>query len=226
MHRIPDSHEPVFQLSVPAPPRRRVGATLVRIGITAILWVPRILAGLGLLALVLAAGWSVWVMLSLVLAALGVSWNGVLRAVPAMPAGMSSRTAHVIRDIQGEVVAVIGSESVFVSHPTQGIQQYRAYDNIQLVCGSVYNPAMSMGKDPTLLLAVCEECRAPHRPGQEPRHGLCSRAAGSVCAGCGRFLCPRDAISDDDGGVRCYRCSRRHRVKTAFVSLFFKREEG
>ena len=225
MSPIPDPNLPLFQIPVPAPRRRSIAAALVDAVITAVLWVPRILMGLGLLVLVAAAGWSIWMILGLVLAALGIARLTAVLPRSGHLANVHSRTATVIRDMQGEVIAVIGMEDMLITDPVRGVQRYRANDSIQLVCGAVYNPVMSMGKDPTLLIAVCEECRAPHKRGLEPRHGLCSRSAGSSCAMCAQFLCPRDALKDSDGQVRCYRCSRKHRIKTSFMSLFFRQEE-
>lgn len=142
---------------------------------------------------------------------------------PAM--NMTSRSVSVIRDAQGEIIAVLGMEDLTVLDPVRGALRYRANDSFQLVCGTIYHPMMSMGKEPVVLLAVCDDCRSPKRCGERPRHGLCSRERGSACVSCQRFLCPAHTTKCSDDQVRCGECARKHSIKTAFWSIFFRRKE-
>jgi hypothetical protein len=143
-----------------------------------------------------------------------------------MPA-MNRRVDTVIKNLRGEIILIASMNDTTVFRPDGSATKYRTGENIQLVCGTVWNPTMSIGQNPAVVLSVCEFCRSPgaswfnRRP---PTHGLCSRAAGSTCAGCGAFMCPSHAKRCRDGVYRCKRCRSRHAVRSLLTALFFKSE--
>jgi hypothetical protein len=148
---------------------------------------------------------------------------------PLNPLGMSHRTVNVVKDIHGQVVLEVGAEEAIVHDAkNQTYTKYRTNDNIQLVCGSVYNPMMSIGANPVMLLSVCEVCRHPpwswfHH--ETATHGLCNSAAGHGCHECGLFVCPRHARQGKDRMWRCPSCARTHAIKRFFRPIFYARVE-
>jgi len=148
---------------------------------------------------------------------------------PPIP-GRNKQIVNVVRDRHGRVILRMGVEETTVFQPDGSVTTSRDSENIQLVDGSVYNPAMSMGAKPVMLIAVCEDCRSPRTLFERASHGLCSREAGHVCPDCGRFVCPKHAKNGlSDGQVRCRRCAarfiRRKRVVGVLKWLFFKSED-
>ena len=138
-------------------------------------------------------------------------------------------TVTVIRDKYGQPILRQTLKETTVFGADGSATKYREHDSIELVCGSVYNPVHSMGQTPVMLLGVCESCRQPRFSvfgHQKPTHGLCSRAAGQTCAGCGAFLCPAHAIqSPRDGNYRCRSCHRRYSMLSLLSCIFFVEEK-
>lgn len=146
----------------------------------------------------------------------------------AQPLGSMRREVYsVIRDRRGMVILSLGMTDVTIRGANNQTSRQRLNDNIQLVCGAIYNPAMSMGQDPVMLISVCEPCRAPRTSffdAHVPCHGLCSAEAGAHCRDCGEFLCPRHTVRGRNGQARCERCFRRARLRRLLRNVFFKRE--
>jgi len=147
---------------------------------------------------------------------------------PNIPS-MNRRTVNVVRDVQGQIVLEVGAEEAIVYNPAdQSLTKYRKNDNIQLVCGSLYNATMSMGASPVMLLSVCEVCRNPgwswfHH--ETPTHGLCNSAAGHICHRCGLFVCPRHIHQGKDRKWRCPACARTYAIKQFLRPIFYARVE-
>ncbi|MEK6677163.1 MAG: hypothetical protein AABZ47_16105 [Planctomycetota bacterium] len=137
------------------------------------------------------------------------------------------RMRSVIRGVHGEIILSIDSRDVTIFEPDGGITKRRLNENIQLVCGAVYNPVMSAGHDPAMLVSVCQRCRAPKTSllnSRIPSHGLCSTEAGAHCHGCGEFLCPGHTVRCRDHRSRCLPCYRRSRLRSVLRQIFLKRE--
>ena len=143
------------------------------------------------------------------------------------------RSVSRILDAQGNVFLEIGSEQVTIFHPDGTIEVLSESDSISLVSGGVFHPTMSMGKDPVMLLDVCEFCRSPEFSvwrSETPTHGLCDREAGELCAGCQAFMCRNHAQKCADDEWRCRRCAGRYRARRTIGSicnfLFFTSKEN
>jgi hypothetical protein len=140
-------------------------------------------------------------------------------------------SVNVIYDRWGNRVLEIGMHEVTIYGQNQESVKQSLSENIELVCGSVYNITLSGGREPVMLLAVCDTCRhpPPRLINQEtPTHGLCSRTAGHTCIDCGTFVCPRHATNSagKQSGWRCLPCAKRARVravaKGCLIRFFFR----
>ena len=147
--------------------------------------------------------------------------------MPTIPA-MNRRVVTSMKDLHGNVVLETSMNDRTVFEPDGTVTKYRNNEDLQLVCGGMWNQTMSIGQNPSMLLSVCEACRRPSTSvfnRKTPTHGLCSRAAGFTCAGCGTFLCPSHAKHSADGTHRCARCHRKHAAWNLLTALFFKSED-
>lgn len=147
--------------------------------------------------------------------------------MPHPQGSMSREVRSVIRDRYGNVILSLSVTDVLIRGPNNETSRQRLNDNIQLVCGTIYNPAMSTGQNPVVLISVCERCRAPRTSllsHHVPTHGLCSTEAGAHCRDCGEFLCPRHQVRYRDGGAWCETCFRRARMRRFLRNVFFKVE--
>ncbi|MFA7281363.1 MAG: hypothetical protein WC100_14865 [Sterolibacterium sp.] len=98
-----------------------------------------------------------------------------------------------------------------VTHIKQG-------ENIQLVSGEMFNPAMAAGQHPVLVVGLCHSCQG------SPRVPLTNAKHLRICAGCGRPSCPiHRRQSRYDKKWRCLRCYRRHRMGLLFRGIFLER---
>lgn len=146
-----------------------------------------------------------------------MEWELISMVIPAINNQITSR----YRDEDGNIILEVGVEELIISQPDGSLVNHKTSDNIQLVCGSSFNPSMSMGAEPVMLLVVCTFCRQDR---DHPTHGLCSQAAAARCAKCNRYLCPNHRVdSRFDDQPRCDSCHRRHRVKQTALRIFFRR---
>ena len=130
---------------------------------------------------------------------------------PLIPS-MNRQTRSVIRDVYGHVILELGMTEAMIVDGNGNMTKQRLSDNVALVCGGIYNPGMSVGQNPVMLIGVCQPCREPPpRLFREdyPTHGLCSKESGTNCRDCGIFLCPRHTRRGEDGCPRCDCCARR-----------------
>lgn len=137
------------------------------------------------------------------------------------------RYRTVIRDTQGQPIFVLGGGEAIIFGPDNQIIRQWNTENIQLVCGNVFNPAMNSGPNPFMPISVCERCRLPRSSivsAHRPRHGLCSTKAGFTCHDCSQFLCPMHAIRCSDHRRRCEPCVLRFRARRALLRIFFRRD--
>lgn len=147
-----------------------------------------------------------------------------------MPNGTDHELRYrtVIRDVHGCPILIVGGGETTIFGPNDEVVQQYNSENIELVCGTVFNPAMTRGQNPVMLISVCERCRLPRTSflsSHRPSHGLCSTQAGTRCHECGQFLCPRHAIRCRDGRRRCDPCVLRYRIRGGLCRLFFKVEK-
>ena len=135
-----------------------------------------------------------------------------MMAQPQIPA-MKKQILTVIRDRKGRILAILPTEEEWIPGPNNSIIKRRTNEGEVLGCGSVYYPAMSLGANPTMMLASCQSC------GQ-----LCDREAGHVCYGCSAFMCPRHSRRCSDGNWRCHGCAYTAAFKRSLLGFFFKDE--
>ena len=142
---------------------------------------------------------------------------------PPMPA-MNRSVLTVIRDVHGVVILSVRADEFLIFEADGTVTRRRINESIMLMCGTAYNPAMSMGPNPIVLPAACSLCRRPRLFGRAI-HGLCSMERGAICAGCGEFLCPRHARGRPDGPKRCRTCAWLHLIKRVLGVMFFSIDE-
>jgi hypothetical protein len=140
---------------------------------------------------------------------------------------------RVLKDQWGQTILEISTREATIHLPDGSCHKQHLYESVQLVCGAMYEPRMSVGTDPVMLLGVCQTCRHPpfRLFGKEtPTHGLCSKAAGHTCVDCGTFVCPRHASNRGECQCRwrCLPCAKRNRTRSLAANLltriFFKEE--
>lgn len=139
-----------------------------------------------------------------------------------MPAANSTLETVVI-DLEGKPILKTTSTTCTVCEPDGTIKRLSTGENLMLVCGRVWNPAMQKG-GPTTLGGVCGFCRQP--PFRlfgcsKPKHGVCSLEAGRLCDACGRFTCPQHRTLADDGVWRCLTCKAGEQRRAFWRSVFF-----
>lgn len=120
-------------------------------------------------------------------------------------------------DADGQVRSTVTSEERRTIDGDGNTEVERIYENVVLADGMVYNPAMSAGKNPVVLTAMCAVCRREF-----------SKDTAVWCKRCGACLCPTDAVECDDGH-RCKPHAWRYKAvklaKAAGLFLFFKKEK-
>ena len=137
------------------------------------------------------------------------------------------RRTSVILDEDGNVV----EESVyedsmsllpngFILHETRGTSR-------QLSDGSVWSPALEVGKEP-VHVGICDDCHHPRFSGlkrEKARPGLVALNQAVHCHSCGKLCCPRHVTQCADDQPRCHACARKQVFLRLLKSIFFVREE-
>jgi len=137
----------------------------------------------------------------------------------------TQNTIYRVEDLQGNLILEVRQEEYMVLQPNSPPTLFTRYQNIQLVCGTIWNPSMLQAKPP-ILLGVCEICRHPpvRLFGREPpRHGLTALYRLKLCT-CGVTCCPRHR-REHDGRWLCPSCASRRRVVRLLTPIFFRQEE-
>ena len=137
---------------------------------------------------------------------------------------MNRWIVNVFRDEWGRVIAQLDTGECVVIRPDGSVDKLRFNENIQLGSGEMYNPAMSMGPNPVILVGVCQACRNSLFGGSA--HGLFNTEAGRRCRDCQALLCPKHSILCGDDNWRCRNCARTRPLKQALKHIFFKREDA
>lgn len=132
-------------------------------------------------------------------------------------------------DESGEVVHTANySEEIEVTD--DGVTTHKRSENSALVSGELFNPSMSSGPKPVLMVGTCDFCRneKPLFPWLRARktHGLCNVRKLKLCCDCGQPICPRHRHrSRYDSQWRCPRCHKKHRWMFRLKSIFCERVE-
>lgn len=132
-------------------------------------------------------------------------------------------TTTTLRDIDGNVILEIGQQQYTVRDTNGAITHRDVSANMQLVCGTLWNPSMMKGG---IYVGVCSQCRVPslfHRSS----HGIVALHRAKFCTDCGTLCCPRHRRQD--GGDKLWRCLRHHKIqvlKNLGRPIFFERKEG
>lgn len=138
----------------------------------------------------------------------------------------SQNTIYYVQDLQGNPILEVQQKEYIVLQPNSPPALFTRYQNIQLVCGTTWNPSMLQAKPP-VFIGVCEMCRHPPVSlfgGEQASHGLVAMYRAKLCADCGILTCPRHR-SERDGKWRCLNCARRYRWMSLLRPIFFRREE-
>ena len=120
------------------------------------------------------------------------------------------------------------SEEMIVSD--KGAKVCKRGENVILVSGEAYNPGLSSGAKPVLMVGTCDFCRneKPLFPWLRARktHGLCNVRKLKLCHDCGHATCARHRQrSRYDKQWRCPRCHKKHRWMLRLKTVFCERVE-
>lgn len=129
---------------------------------------------------------------------------------------------NTIRDKHGNIVLEASQNEYVVISKDGTITSYTQYNNITLVCGTIWNPTMMYAKPP-ILVGVCETCRES-RLLKARTHGLVAMHMAKLCV-CGALVCPSHRRLGKDGKWRCPGCHSKYMIKNLLKPLFFKRIE-
>jgi hypothetical protein len=138
----------------------------------------------------------------------------------------TQNTIYSVEDLHGNLILEVRQEEYMVLQPNSPPTLFTRYQNILLVCRTVWNPSMLQAKPP-VLLGVCEICRNPpvRLFGRErPTHGLVAVYRAKLCSHCGTLCCPRHR-REHDGRWLCLSCASRHGVVRLLTPIFFRKEE-
>ena len=79
--------------------------------------------------------------------------------IPAIPPRRKTSLVRIV-DLHGDLVMDVSYESYRIVLPNGGVHELDQSQNIQLVCGTIWNAGMMLRKD-AILLSVYELCRHP-----------------------------------------------------------------
>ncbi len=135
----------------------------------------------------------------------------------------SSRQAlvSVMTDQDGAPIMWVGNNKYLIQEPNGEFSSREVTQYLSLMDGSLWNPYSKS----VALGGVCGVCRNPPFSlfGREaPRHGICSKTGGRLCAACGIYTCPRHRTRHE-GAWLCPVCARRSRLARLIRALLFKR---
>jgi len=109
-----------------------------------------------------------------------------------------------------------------------GVTSTKRGENTMLVSGEAYNPGLSSGPKPVLMVGTCDFCRneRPLFPWLRARktHGLCNIRKLKLCSDCGQPICPRHRRrSRYDRQWRCPQCHKKHKWLLRLKNVFCER---
>ena len=137
---------------------------------------------------------------------------------PIVPPG--ERIVTQYHDVNGNTVLVTEYNERIVIGPDGSVTKLKEAENIQLVSGEMFNPAMAAGQNPVLVPGLCAFCQRQRRPPMTNAKHL------RICASCGRPCCSlHRRQSHHDRQWRCRRCHRRHRFGHGLRFIFMERIE-
>lgn len=126
-------------------------------------------------------------------------------------------TITKITDTDGNVILEIGQQEYTVRHSDGSITHRRINENMQLVCGTIWNPLMAK-----IYVGICSQCRRPSLF-RRKAHGIVAMHRAKLCVDCGTLCCPRHKKLGRDKKWRCLKHTKMHRF---IKPIFFKQEEG
>jgi hypothetical protein len=126
-------------------------------------------------------------------------------------------TVTKISDTDGNVVLEIGQQEYTVRHSDRSITHRRINENMQLVCGTIWN-ALMMAK---ILVGICSQCRRPSLF-RRKAHGIVAMHRAKLCVDCGTLCCPRHKKLGSD---KKWRCLKHAKINRFIKPIFFERKE-
>jgi hypothetical protein len=107
-------------------------------------------------------------------------------------------------------------EEVTQDPTDQAVVKETQAENVILASGEAYNPGMSAGAKPLILVGACRFCSG----------SLCNVSSLLPCEACGRVTCREHRRqSTYDERWRCLRCDQRHRVRQFLLGLVSRSPE-
>jgi hypothetical protein len=109
--------------------------------------------------------------------------------------------------------------------PDGSIISEKTAENFALASGELYNPSLSSGSNPVMLVGVCALCGTtssifPRRRRRTTR--LCNVEQLKNCSDCGYAICPSHRRKGEDRKWRCLSCHRKHWWASLLSPLFFE----
>lgn len=126
-------------------------------------------------------------------------------------------TTTKITDIDGNVILEIGQQEYTVRHSDRSVTHRRINQNMQLVCGTIWN-ALMIAK---IYVGICSQCRKPSLFRRET-HGIVAINRAKQCVDCGTLCCPRHRKLGSDKKWRCLKHARIHKF---IKPIFYERKE-
>jgi hypothetical protein len=130
-------------------------------------------------------------------------------------------------DEEGNEILVTQYSEETAENVDESVSTVKRAENVILSSGESYNPSMSAGARPVLMVGLCVACLNerpfwPWRRGSRA-HPLCNVRHLKHCLDCGRAVCPKHRKrSTYDKKERCFGCHRKHRRSLWLSWLFFE----
>jgi hypothetical protein len=131
-------------------------------------------------------------------------------------------------DELGEESQVAHYREEMIQDPVTGdIISRKVSENMTLASGESFNPSMSAGANPVMLVGTCSFCNSARKRfslwRNRKSNPLCNVKHLKRCFKCGKPACPKH--------IRCshfdnqWRCLKHHRLHMLFMGIFFEEAE-
>jgi len=133
----------------------------------------------------------------------------------------------VVLDENGQPILTVSMHTYMIQEPDGSITKKKQSHKIPLVCGTMWDPSLSMPPKVVVQLAICGHCRHPHwslSRRKRATHGLMNKARAKVCVSCGLLCCPQHAVRCSDDKWRCaVPCARKYWLWMFLLQMFCTR---
>jgi ribosomal protein L37AE/L43A len=146
--------------------------------------------------------------------------------IPVPNTNRHKQIITVLRDLDGSPILQVGFYEYDVKVPNGPAVHRRIGENMRLVCGLMWNPAMMLSPKP-ILVGICEQCRRPRFSlffRKAPTHGIVSMDQAKHCTDCGTTCCPAHRKLSSDNKWRCLKCEALFKQRHFVKNIFFETE--